>query len=701
MSKFWPIKSRLFLALFFFFNLAFCGSSFAVEKISQQLWLGLNEEEISHLKKVNSLLEEKKYDEAMSYAKKLQNEIAKSLLAKANPNKITLSEAVIDLVLWQKFSDENNLNKVSFSDISRFTIDNPFYPNITKLRKNVEQIIMENDLADESIEQYFKLNPPLTTKSKIYAIDAKIDNLTRKNLAENEKSQAAKSIQNKIAKIWENEDFSIAEEESFLSEHQNQLTVVNHANRLEKLLFENKITEAKRVLKFLDDDYQKLFNAIMEMQNSPRYIDKVVNSVPRFLRSSEALLYRRINWYRSKDQIDDVIDLILEIPQNSRFAEKWWGIRRLYGREFLKTKDYKDSYKIISNHDLKPENSDFWEAQWTSGWIALRFLDKPEIAKQHFTLLYQNVSQPVTLARAAYWLGLAYQSDDDTKKAIEWYKIAAKYPTFFYGQLAIHKHRTIDPVGAQSDIILPKDPDISEGDKIKIAQLRAAQMAYILMIVGDKDDATKIFEWLINNVATEGQIAAIMKIVNEFNDREIEAKLSRSAAKRNVLFIKDKFQIIHEIAKDSYAPLVHAIIKQESGFAPSAVSQVGAIGFMQLMPATAQLVAKEMKIPYSKNKLAKDIKYNVKLGSFYIKKLIDRFDGSEMLAIASYNAGPNATQRWINEFYDPRKEDDIDKVVDWIELITYSETRNYVQRIMENMIVYKYLMARKDYDNIK
>jgi soluble lytic murein transglycosylase len=152
---------------------------------------------------------------------------------------------------------------------------------------------------------------------------------------------------------------------------------------------------------------------------------------------------------------------------------------------------------------------------------------------------------------------------------------------------------------------------------------------------------------------------------------------------------------------DEYAPLVHAIIKQESGFAQMAVSRVGALGYMQLMPATAKLVSKEIGIPYNQKKLTRDIRYNIRLGSFYIKKLIDEFEGSEMLAIASYNAGPNATRRWINEFYDPRKEKDQDKIVDWIELITYSETRNYVQRIIENMIVYKYLMSRNNYDLLK
>jgi soluble lytic murein transglycosylase len=336
-----------------------------------------------------------------------------------------------------------------------------------------------------------------------------------------------------------------------------------------------------------------------------------------------------------------------------------------------------------------------------SGWIALRFLKEPKDAYNHFHNLNQNVTQPVTLARAQYWLGMASEAMKKRDWAIEWYKKAAQYPTFFYGQLAIHKHRTIDPLGAQSDIVLPGDPDITGRDIYNISQSRAAQVAYLLSLVGDKTNSSKIFEWLVGNSPTEGQVAVVMKLVNELRDRQLDAKIARAAARKNVFFIKDKFQIIKEVSYDEYAPLVHAIIKQESGFAPMALSHVGAIGFMQLMPDTAKLVAKEMGVKYDRNKLASNIEYNVQLGSFYIKKLINQFEGSEMLAIASYNAGPNATNRWIKEFYDPRKEKDMDKIIDWIELITYSETRNYVQRIMENLIVYKYLMSRSNYDNIK
>jgi soluble lytic murein transglycosylase len=279
--------------------------------------------------------------------------------------------------------------------------------------------------------------------------------------------------------------------------------------------------------------------------------------------------------------------------------------------------------------------------------------------------------------------------------------VASKYPIYFYGQLAIHKHRVLDPIGSQNDIILPKDPDILREDIEALARKDSLKTAYILAIIGDKKNATDIFEYAVARSKTSGEVSGIMKVVNEIKDRQLDVKISKAAAKKNVFFIKDKFQIIQKIEKDPSAPLIHAIIKQESGFAPSAYSSAGAIGFMQLMPDTAKLVSKKLGIEYSRRKLSGNMDYNVVLGSAYIKSLLDDFEGSEILAIAAYNAGPSNSRRWVREFYDPRETEDIDMVIDWIELITYSETRNYVQRIMENLIVYKYLMSRENYDEVK
>ena len=616
-------------------------------------------------------------------------------------NKSGFDEAITDIILWNKYSGTIDDKNISFSDISRFVSDNSFYPNISDLRRNAEKVAVANKIPYQSTEQYFKSNPAGTTESKLYILQSKINFLSRFKGSESKKFEMQKEITEMISKIWVKENFSQEEEKSFLEKYQNQLSEVDHINRINRLLWDAKILDAKRIINFVDEDYKKLLSAIIELQNSPKYIDNIVLSVPRKLRNNEALSYYRVIWYKGKDKMDDLLDLMIDLPENSPYAEKWWSLRRLYLREMIKRKKYKIAYLLSAKHALPVTASDFWEAEWMSGWIALRFLDDPKDAYKHFENLLKNVSQPVTISRANYWLGMAALAKGDKEKAIEWYKEAAKYPTFFYGQLGINKHRALDSINAQYDIVLPKDPDIMVSDMKAIAASKVAKIAYLLAITGDKKNAGKIFEYAVGKATTSGQIAIIMRIVNELDDRQMDVKISRSAARKNVFFIKDKFQIVKEVPNDEYAPLIHAIVKQESGFAPTALSNVGAVGFMQLMPATAKLVAKEIGIPYNKNSLAGDIKYNVRLGTFYIKKLIDRFEGSEMLAIASYNAGPNATQRWINEFYDPRKEKDLDKVVDWIELITYAETRNYVQRIMENLIVYKYLMSRANYDAVQ
>lgn len=664
------------------------------KSMSKTLWQSFSAADLGLLKEIMHALQEKKYDEAA----KLANQVG---LDAKDSDGTSLRDAVSDVVLWNKFSGNINHKKTAFGAIANFAIDNPFLPNIKEIRRNVEAVAIANATSFQSSERYFATYPPLDSESKLFVVESKINSMVASKKSEQDKDYERKILQAQIVKIWIKENLSIEEEEKFLEKYREILTENDHIERIERLLWDNRVVDAMRILSFINSDHQSLFRAIIKIAESPHYIDNFIISVPRKLRTNELLVYRVVLWYKAKDRFDELIELMTRLPSESKFADKWWPYRRLYGREMIKRKDFDKAYKIISRHNLPSNSVDFWEAEWTAGWVALRFVDDKNSALKHFVNLQKNVAQPVTLSRANYWLGMTYQAMGNKSKAIEWYKKAATYPTFFYGQLAIHKHRTIDPLNAANDIILPKNPDITGRDIFKISESRAAQIAYILAITGDKDNASKIFEWIVQNAPTDGQIAVIMKIINELGDRQLDAKISRIAAKKNVFFVRDKFQIVKEVSKDEYAPLVHAIIKQESGFAPSALSKVGAIGFMQLMPETAKLVAREMGAKYDKKKLATDIQYNVLLGSFYIKKLLNQFDNSEMLAIASYNAGPNATLRWINEFYDPRKEKDHDKVVDWIELITYSETRNYVQRIIENMIVYKYLMSRSNYDELQ
>ena len=675
-----------FFCVFFLVSQSFAG------EMSQRLWGGLKKSDINNLKKLKVAVAKNQHVTALNVAKSMQDYNS------------GFSDEAIRVALWNKYgqiSDKNSLaSQVSFSDISRFVNDNPFFPNISDLRKNAEMVARIKKIPYQYSRGYFNNFPATETKSKLYLLESEIDYAAQ---SEDNNQDIGGEIKNLTVDIWINEDFDSASEDEFLSKYRSQLTEENHITRINRLFWDNKDEDAKRIFYLVGQDYQRLFKAIDALNDNPKYIRKIIASVPRSLRNSEILAYRVIKWQssnaNSNSDYKDVADMIIKIPSDVQHKEKWWSLRKLYGREMLKIRQYKRAYNLVSNHGLEPSDKGFADAQWTSGWIALRFLDEPEQAYDDFNAFYLNVGYPISVSRGAYWLGMASEGMGNKQKAIEWYKVAAKYPTYFYGQLGIHKHRKLDSVSTHSDIVMPKDPEIMPEDLKNMAKNEAFKTAYLLALIGDRENAAEIFEYIIANSKTDGEITVVMRVVNEINDSRLDAKISREAAKKNVFFIKDKFQIIKHIKEDSHAALIHAIIKQESGFSVSALSSVGAVGFMQIMPDTAKFIARQMGIKFSKYKLARDEKYNVAMGSYYIKYLIDKFDGSELLAIASYNAGPNATNRWVEEFYDPRKTTDIDKVIDWIELITYSETRNYVQRIMENMIVYKYLLSKDNLDD--
>lgn len=221
-------------------------------------------------------------------------------------------------------------------------------------------------------------------------------------------------------------------------------------------------------------------------------------------------------------------------------------------------------------------------------------------------------------------------------------------------------------------------------------------MAYLTSLyTGNIKDATYMFQHAISTAKTKSEIAEIVNIVKSLNNERMTTDIIKHASYNNVFFVKDLYPILSIINKNNpNAHLIHAIIKQESGFYIQAKSSAGAIGFMQIMPDTGKYLAKKMKIRYSKRKLQHNPKYNIAMGTYYITMLVDKFKGSEMLAIASYNAGPSATRKWIKTFGDPRDFKEIDDIVDWMELITYPETRNYVQRVLENSIVYEYLLEK-------
>ncbi len=658
-------------------------------KVSVQMWDGLNSTDVSTIKTVAILIDNKKYDQAL---KKCE------VMKRGNKH---LYQALRNIVLWNKYSQEKLTKSIAFSDISRFVMDNDYFPNIKKLEDNVEKLVILKEVPASSYDPYFIQTFAKNKDTKLYILEEKIEFLKNYSGDFASREKAIAKVQSLISDIWVNHDFTDKEEDEFLYKYSGQLNEFDHIERMNRLSWDGQFKAVARNIVLVNEQYQKLFTAIIKISKNPRYINNIILSVPRKLRGNEHLQYRRAIFYHMQDNVQELVSVLSNVPKNIEHPLKWWKLRHLYGRELLKEHKYKEAYKIISNHGLDADSYEFSEAEWLAGWVALRFLDNPLDASVHFRNMHDNVSYPISVSRAAYWLGMSFEALDEKEKAMSWYKIATKYPTYFYGQVAIHKYRTISDEVFLDHFALPKAPTITANDTKIISYNQALRVAYLLILMNDKEDALEIIKGVIKNLNSKGKIGAIIKLVEEIGGDEMTHKVYRYANRKNIFFIDDQFKVIDKIKSYPNAALIHALIKQESGFAKGALSSAGAVGFMQVMPDTAKQIARKLKIKYSSRKLGSDIDYNIKIGSYYVNSLLKKFDDSKILAIASYNAGPNATKRWIREFYDPRDYsdtknydgNDLDKVIDWVELITYGETRNYVQRVMENLLVYNYLMS--------
>ena len=428
-----------------------------------------------------------------------------------------------------------------------------------------------------------------------------------------------------------------------------------------------------------------------------KIISHLVKLTPKELRNNDAFLITQARYYRNKNKDKDVLDILFSLNNNFENEKYWWLYKHIYIRELLKSRNYEKAYKLASSYN-GPKNIDYIDAQWLAGWISLRFLNKYDIAYNHFLNINRIVSYPLSVSRATYWLGRTAYAKGDEEDALRWYKLSSKYPTTFYGQLSHYaKYSILTQRGQEyKDFILPSPPPITEEDIKNIDENGIVKLAFLYYkYEGKRDEASDIFKELISNkLNKDGEIAELIEAVQTLNNDRLLVALSKLASYKSVFFIDNLFPVLRMVKKDNpNIALIHAIIKQESGFIVQAESVVGAVGFMQIMPATAQVLCKQMKITYNKYKLQHDPQYNITLGSFYINQLIKQFNGSKILAIASYNAGPNATNRWIKEFWDPRDSTSMENVIDWMECITYKETRNYVQRILENLVVYEYKLG--------
>jgi soluble lytic murein transglycosylase len=448
------------------------------------------------------------------------------------------------------------------------------------------------------------------------------------------------------------------------------------------------------MLRYLPKDYTTLYNARQILMSQSYGVDAAINNVDPKFKNNIGLKYDRLKWRRRRGRVDSSLEILFKIPKNSNELirpEKWWIERGILSRSLIYKKKYALAYKVSSNHNMS-EGPKYAEAEWLSGWIALTFLDDPSMALQHFKNFYNNVGYPISLSRGSYWIARTYKIMNNIKKSKDWFLIASKYLNTYYGQLAFVE------INPEKEFSLEDQKKVSEK---YIKEFNKNSLVKIIRILNelDKNKYTKDFiKHLAKLNIEKGSEILAGELAVEIGRYDYAIQVAKEASYEKRFFNNVNYPVIStpDIVNKKKMPkseLVLAVIRQESEFDQRANSYVGARGMMQLMTYTARLVAKQAKLPYSKSRLRTDPSYNIKLGSYYLAGLLEEYEGSYPFALAAYNAGPKRVKYWKKINGNPQKG----KIsyVDWIELIKFKETRNYVQRVLENINVYRYILTGK------
>jgi len=611
--------------------------------------------------------------QAISFMEKSNWKDAKKAASKAR------AKSIYDFIQWRHLLTTGN--RATFTEYKQFIERVKDYPRIDRVRYLGEHKINSKNHTKNEIIQWFNKYPPLSGFGKMMLGDALL-------------SKNKETAINLIKEGFITADLNKNDLIFFRKKFKKYLNSSDYIKRADYLAWENKYWDLKRMLRYLPKDYQLLYTARQLLMSRSYGVDSAISNVPASLKKDAGLNYDRLKWRRKRGRVDSSLEILLSIKNNKDYMvrpDKWWVERSIIARSLIYKKRYEQAYKITSKHGLS-EGAELAEAEWMSGWIALSFLKDPILAKSHFTKFYNNVGYPISLSRGAYWLGKANLALNNKEEADKWFEEGSKYLTTYYGQLSHMKRYPNKTFELKESTLV---------DKNYAESFYKNKLVAIVHLLDEvkKDKYTKhILRFLANENVSAGSEVLAAKLATDISRFDFAIQVSKIASYQKRFHNKYNYPVISTpnkvgSRKIPEQALILSIIRQESEFDISARSRVGAQGLMQLMPYTAKTVAKQAKVSYSKSRLTTSPEYNINLGSFYIAGLILDYDGSYPFAVAAYNAGPKRVKYWKKINKDPQKKQ-ID-YVDWVELIKFKETRNYVQRVMENYNVYRYILSQK------
>ena len=620
----------------------------------------LNEKDYVKAKNIFNLIKKGKWITAVQQTKKVKDKEFKNL------------------VTWLYLKERGN--QATFNDYRNFISENSDYPRISRLRYLAEHKIILENTSPKIIINWFDGSDPLSGTGKIKLGEAYLK-LKENNLGID-----------LIKSGWINADLSSRDVKYYRKKFNKILTVQDHIKRADYLAWNNKYWDLKRMLRYLPKKERLLYNARFILMTNSYGVDKAISDVPRELTNDLGLQYNRLKWRARRNRLESSLEILRKFhgEETLIYPELWWKLRENITRDLIYAKKYSLAYEVASNHHLS-EGPEFADAEWISGWLSLSFLNKNKLAIKHFENFYKNVGYPISLARGAFWLGLAHEKSNSLETAKKYYKESAKYTNTYYGQLSFNKIYT------GQDFKLSTEFKVTNGYKKEFNKNRLIRHVNLLKEM----DRTKFSKDILKHLATlnieKGSEILAAKLSTEIGRFDYAIQIAKQASYEKRFINKYNYPVIStpkEINGKQMPSqeMILAIIRQESEFDARANSYVGAQGLMQIMPSTARLVARNLKTTYNKSLLKRDPSYNIKLGTYYFNSLLEDYDGVFPFAIGAYNAGPNRIKSWVKRYGDPNRGEI--NFIDWVELIRFKETRNYVQRVIENINVYRYILNK-------
>jgi soluble lytic murein transglycosylase len=597
-------------------------------------------------------------DGKWSYARAVAAKAKDPMLAKA--------------IAWFEMSQPDS--DASFEDRATFSEANPDWPEGDTFRQHAEES-MDDSTRDLAVIAWFGTHEPVTAHGMVRYGEAL------------ERTGNAAKAQQVLRQAWVEGNFPLSEERTFLARHKGVLRQEDHLARLDRLLWDGRFDAAHRMLGRVDRGHQALAEARRRLREMEGAVDWALRRVPKELEKDPGLQYDRLRWRRRKDMNEAALEILEHPPADLFRPEMWWTERAVIARRELALGNISLAYRLASRHGLT-EGSALPEAEWLAGWIALRFLQEPATAFNHFKQAFDASRYPVSRARGAYWAGRAAElMKDKPGLSQEWYGRAAAYITTYHGQLAASR------LDGKKGIDLPADPQPSADDAARFEGRELVTVVRQLGQIGEEARVRPFILHLLELAKEPGEVALIGQLALDANRPDVAVTVAKRAVRTGVVLVGTGYPVPHPPdGDDPEAALLLAMMRQESAFDTLAESSAGARGLMQLMPATAKQMARNLGVDFSHKRLHSDPEYNLKLGAAYLADLLRRFDGSYVLAIAAYNAGPARLRGWMKDNGDPRSRE-VD-AIDWVEMIPFTETRDYVQRVLENLQVYRHRLGK-------